>query len=192
MDQKYWIVSLLCLSSSQHSESLLLPGLLCRTARGTLAAGLKPMLKTHSSYTLTSQFLIQKLPQCKMNIGKKKKKKSALCICDIRNVQWMLQTKPLFLNEKEELGQWLARAEKEGSLQSSTPCWETAWHQGSIQHSLSATTTLTLNVTEKDLLVFEGKTEKHLQPWWDRERAVQPPKQQQKQATEEGCSLQCL
>lgn len=192
MDQKYWIVSLLCLSSSQHSESLLLPGLLCSTAMGTLAAGLKPMLKTHSSYTLNISVPDPETPTVQNEYWEKKKKKSALCICDIRNVQWMLQTKPLFLNEKEELGQWLATAEKEGSLQSSTPCWETAWHQGSIQHSLSATTTLTLNVTEKDLLVFEGKTEKHLQPWWDRERTVQPPKQQQKQATEEGCSLQCL
>lgn len=100
----------------------------------------------------------------------------------------MLQTKPLFLSEKEELE---AMTGKEGSLQSSTPCWETARHQGSIQHSWSATTTLTLNGTEKDLLVFEGRTKKHLQPWWDRERTVQPPNQQQKQATEECCSLQC-
>lgn len=67
---------------------------------------------TQSSCTLTSQFLIQNLPQRKMNTAKKKKKSCALCICDIRNVQWMLQTKPLFLNE--ELEQWLARAEKEG------------------------------------------------------------------------------
>lgn len=50
-------------------------------------------------------------------------------------------------------GQGLAKADKQ------KPFWVTAWQQGGLQHSCSATIAQPANATEEDLLVSTGKRE---------------------------------